>query len=200
MILIVDNNSLFPHSLVESAAQAAEEVRVLRAAAAAVPEIAALSPSGIILGPGLDKEEALKTNGRIVERFGGSTPMLGIGLGMHAIVAASGGKQSPSERLAVGCRVPVVHDQRGVFEGIPSPTSAGCFNSRVVEEASLPRQLLISAHTLEGEIMAVRYRSGALLEGLQFCPESLLTVKGRDIIENFVEITQAGKWLPAMES
>jgi anthranilate synthase/aminodeoxychorismate synthase-like glutamine amidotransferase len=189
VILIIDNKSLFLRSLVELTAAASQDCRVIPAEAVSITEISSLKPSGIILGPGLNSKTRMAANQLVVEHFSGNVPILGIDVGMHAIVAALGGGLIPSEKLSIGCQVSLVHDQRGVFEGISSPMLAGCFSNHLVSEEKLPRRLSITAHTLEGEIMAVRGRSEPRLEGLQFCPESILTPRGRDIIENFVEIT-----------
>ena len=190
MIIIVDNHSFLTQALVELVAGTGCDCLKVQAGDSTLREIENARLAGIVLGPGLPESEILAANRGIVTRFAGQLPMLGIDLGMQAIVTALGGASVPSGGPAAGSRVSVVHDTRGVFEGLASPMEVGCFCASLVDEASLPERLQISAHTMDGEIMGVRGRAGALLEGVQFCPQSLLTVKGGDLIENFVEMVR----------
>ena len=190
MIILVDNHSFLTPALVELLAAAEGEYRVIEAGHSALREIEVARPSAIVLGPGLHETVTLDVNRALVGLYSGRLPILGIDLGMHAIVSVLGGVSVPAEIQTAGSRISVVHDTHGVFGGLASPMAVACFCTNLVDEASLPEQLQISAHTLAGEIMAVRSRAGVPLEGIQFCPQSMMTPKGSDIVENFLELSR----------
>jgi anthranilate synthase/aminodeoxychorismate synthase-like glutamine amidotransferase len=124
--------------------------------------------------------------------MGRATPLLGVCLGHQCIGAAYGGKVVRAGRLMHGKTSPILHDGRGVFAGLPSPFEATRYHSLLVERASLPACLAVSAETAEGEIMGLRHRSHPV-EGVQFHPESVLTRAGKALLRNFVGLSGPGE-------
>ncbi|HWG91048.1 MAG TPA: gamma-glutamyl-gamma-aminobutyrate hydrolase family protein, partial [Candidatus Thermoplasmatota archaeon] len=115
-----------------------------------------------------------------------TTPTLGICLGLQGFAHVYGGRVVRAPRVMHGKSCPVTHDGKGVLKGIPSPFTVARYHSLVVEEATVPADLEVSARTAEGEIMGARHRRYPI-EGLQFHPESILTEHGKTIIANFLE-------------
>ena len=121
-----------------------------------------------------------------IQRFAGTIPILGVCLGHQAIGAALGGEIVRAPRIMHGKTSPILHDGQGVFRDLTNPFDATRYHSLVIERSSLPADLEVSAWTAEGEIMGVRHRSVAL-EGVQFHPESILTLEGKQLLRNFLE-------------
>jgi len=118
--------------------------------------------------------------------LGGTVPILGVCLGHQAIGQAYGGRVVRAERLMHGKTSPILHDGRSIFDGLPSPFEATRYHSLLVERASLPDCLEVSAWTVEGEIMGVRHRQHPV-EGVQFHPESVLTKEGKALVGNWLK-------------
>ena len=121
-----------------------------------------------------------------IRHFAGKIPIMGVCLGHQSIGQVFGGKVIRAERLMHGKTSEVLHDGKTIFQDIPSPFTAARYHSLIVEEASMPSVLEVTARTAEGEIMAVRHREYPI-EGVQFHPESILTPKGTIILRNFLE-------------
>jgi anthranilate synthase/aminodeoxychorismate synthase-like glutamine amidotransferase len=127
----------------------------------------------------------------VVGTFGGRVPILGVCLGHQAIGQAFGGRIIRAQRVMHGKLSSIVHDQRGVFIGVPSPFNATRYHSLSIERSSLPGVLDVTATAEDGEIMAVRHRE-LPVEGVQFHPEAILTEHGRKVLENFLAMQPAG--------
>jgi anthranilate synthase/aminodeoxychorismate synthase-like glutamine amidotransferase len=151
-------------------------------------EIAALSPSHIIISPGpcSPAESGIATE--VVRNFGASIPILGVCLGHQCIGAAYGGRIVRAGRVMHGKTSRIHHDGTGIFEGLPSPFIATRYHSLVIEPASLPGELRILATSEDGEIMAVEHREHPVT-GVQFHPESALTEHGYRLIDRFLHGT-----------
>jgi anthranilate synthase component 2 len=124
----------------------------------------------------------------LIQRFGGRLPILGVCLGHQAIGAALGGNIVRAARIMHGKTSPIHHTGKGVFAGLPDPFEATRYHSLVIEPASLPEALEVTAWTDDGdvrEIMGVKHRRWPL-EGVQFHPESILTERGKDLLRNFL--------------
>jgi len=120
-----------------------------------------------------------------------TTPILGVCLGHQAIAAVLGAKIGPALQLMHGKASPVYHDGRTLYEGLPTPLTAGRYHSLAVSEQSLPAGLTVSAYTADGEIMGVRHRT-LPVEGVQFHPESVLTPDGDRLLRNFLDFEPPG--------
>ena len=121
----------------------------------------------------------------LIRRFTGQIPILGVCLGHQAIGFAFGGAIVRAARIMHGKTSPIHHDGRGLFAGLPEPFDATRYHSLLIDQATLPAVLERSAWTAEGEIMGVRHRTH-FVEGVQFHPESILTLEGKRLLGNFL--------------
>jgi anthranilate synthase component 2 len=190
MLLMIDNYDSFTWNLVQYFGELGEDVRVVRNDALTLAALRALDPAAIVISPGPGTPDDAGISLEIIERLAGATPILGVCLGHQAIGQAFGGKIVRARSIMHGKTSPIHHDGRGVFHGLPSPFEATRYHSLVVEQASLPACLEISAWTLGAdgsidEIMGLRHRS-LPVEGVQFHPESILTRHGHDLLRNFL--------------
>jgi anthranilate synthase/aminodeoxychorismate synthase-like glutamine amidotransferase len=123
----------------------------------------------------------------MIEGFSGRVPIFGVCLGHQALIEVFGGRIVPATRLMHGKTSPVLHDGRGLFEGLPNPFEAGRYHSLIAERESIPAELEVTAWTAEGEIMGVRHRK-LPVEGVQFHPESILTPEGPRLMAHFLRL------------
>lgn len=186
MIVVIDNYDSFTYNLVQYLGQLGAELKVFRNDAVKLGEIEALKPQGIVISPGPRSPEHAGISVEIIRNFYQRIPILGVCLGHQAIGYAFGGRVVRADRIMHGKTSPIINDGRTIYRGLGNPFTAGRYHSLIVERASLPDCLEISAETPEGEIMGVRHRS-APLEGVQFHPESVLTPSGKRLLKNFLE-------------
>ena len=186
MILMIDNYDSFTYNLVQYLGELGAQVEVFRNDGISIGEIEALKPSRIVISPGpCTPNEAGITLG-LIGKFAGRVPILGVCLGHQAIGQAFGGKVVRAKRVMHGKNSRIRHDGKGVFAGLPDSFSATRYHSLVVERATLPECLAVSAESEDGEIMGLRHRALAV-EGVQFHPEALLTEHGHAMLKNFLE-------------
>ena len=185
MLLVIDNYDSFTYNLVQYFGELGEEVRVVRNDVIDLAGIAAMAPARIVISPGPCTPKEAGISVAVVREFAGKLPILGVCLGHQAIGDAFGGRIVNAGRLMHGKTSDIRHDGKGVFTGLPSPFRATRYHSLVIERASLPDCLEISAESEDGEIMGVRHRQFAL-EGVQFHPESILTEHGHALLKNFL--------------
>jgi len=185
MVVVLDNYDSFTFNLVQYLGELGAQVRVVRNDAIDVEGLRALAPTGILLGPGPGAPASAGITLDVIRALGASVPMLGVCLGHQSIAEAFGGRVVRAERLMHGRTSPIHHDGRGLFAGLPDPFIATRYHSLVVEEACFPACLEISAHTVEGEIMALRHRT-LPLSAVQFHPESFLTEHGHALLQNWL--------------
>jgi anthranilate synthase/aminodeoxychorismate synthase-like glutamine amidotransferase len=188
MLLMIDNYDSFTYNLVQYLGELGAGVRVFRNDAITLDGIAALAPQQIVISPGPCSPNEAGISIDVIHRFTGKVPILGVCLGHQCIGAAFGGRVVRAARLMHGKTSPIHHDGRTVFRGLGQPFIATRYHSLLVERESLPACLEISAWTAEGEIMGLRHRQH-LVEGIQFHPESILTVEGKQLLSNFLQLT-----------
>jgi anthranilate synthase component 2 len=186
MLLMIDNYDSFTYNLVQYLGELGEDVRVQRNDALTVDDIVAQRPDRIVISPGPCSPNEAGVSVEVIRRLIGRIPILGVCLGHQCIGAALGGNVVRADRIMHGKTSPILHDGRTLFTGLSNPFDATRYHSLVIERASLPAELEISAWTAEGEIMGVRHKTQPL-EGVQFHPESILTVEGKRLLKNFVE-------------
>ena len=184
-ILVIDNYDSFTYNLVQYLGELGADVEVWRNDAITLDDIAARNPDGIVVSPGPCTPKEAGISVPAIERFKGKIPILGVCLGHQAIGAALGGDIVRAPRIMHGKTSPIHHDGRGVFRDLANPFDATRYHSLVIERSSLPSELEVSAWTAEGEIMGVRHRS-LPVEGVQFHPESILTLEGKRLLGNFL--------------
>jgi anthranilate synthase/aminodeoxychorismate synthase-like glutamine amidotransferase len=186
MILVLDNYDSFTYNLVQYLGELGAEVAVFRNDEISIEEVERLQPSQIVISPGpCTPNEAGITLG-LIARLAGRVPLLGVCLGHQAIGQAFGGKVVRAKQVMHGKTSRIRHDGKGVFAEIDDDFVATRYHSLVVERASLPACLEVTAESEDGEIMGLRHR-GQALEGVQFHPEALLTEHGHKMLENFIK-------------
>jgi len=186
MLLMIDNYDSFTYNLVQYLGELGCEVKVLRNDERTVDEAAALRPSHVVISPGPCTPSEAGISLALIGRLAGKVPLLGVCLGHQSIGQAFGGKVVRARQVMHGKVSQVRHDGRGVFAGLPSPFTATRYHSLVVERASLPAELEITAESEDGEIMGLRHRA-LPVEGVQFHPEAMLTEHGHAMLRNFLE-------------
>jgi anthranilate synthase/aminodeoxychorismate synthase-like glutamine amidotransferase len=190
MILLIDNYDSFTYNLVQRLGEldASLDVRVFRNDCITVQEIAELEPSHLIVSPGPCTPKEAGVSNEVLRRFAPIVPTLGVCLGHQCIGHVFGGEVVRNYRVMHGKTSPIHHDGQGVFRGLPNPFEATRYHSLVIRRESFrDPDFVISAWTEEGEIMGVRHRNWPL-HGVQFHPESFLTVEGPRLLRNFLEM------------
>ena len=189
MLLVIDNYDSFTYNLVQYLGELGADPVVRRNDAIHVDEIGTLRPSAIVVSPGPCAPSQAGVSVPLIRRWGRTIPMLGVCLGHQAIGEAYGGRVVRAGRVMHGKRSDVEHDGTGLFEGLPSPLPVMRYHSLIVERASLPSELEILAVAADdpSEIHAVRHRTHPVW-GVQFHPESILTIGGKTILENFLAL------------
>jgi anthranilate synthase/aminodeoxychorismate synthase-like glutamine amidotransferase len=189
MLLMIDNYDSFTYNLVQYLGELGEDVRVYRNDAIDVDAVLDLAPKRIVISPGPCTPREAGISVELVRRCAGRIPILGVCLGHQCIGAAFGGRIVRATRLMHGKTSPIEHDGRGVFRDLPIPFDATRYHSLLVERRTLPDCLEVSAWTAEGEIMGLRHLQH-VVEGIQFHPESILTIEGKQLLGNFLELSQ----------
>ena len=189
MILMIDNYDSFTFNLVQYLRMFGVNVQTFRNDKIDLMAIERLSPDGIVISPGPGNPTEAGISLDVVKTFAGHIPILGVCLGHQTIVQALGGRIVRAKRIMHGKTSRVTHDGNGLFRGINGPFEAMRYHSLVAERDSLPNELLITAESEDdGEIMGVRHRE-FMLEGIQFHPESIMTIVGKRLLRNFLDMT-----------
>ncbi|MDA1027477.1 MAG: aminodeoxychorismate/anthranilate synthase component II [Bacteroidetes bacterium] len=189
MILIIDNYDSFTYNLVHLVARSQKDIVVRRNDEITVDEIELLDPEGILISPGPGRPADAGVTCEVIRTFGGRIPILGVCLGHQAIGEVYGGTVTYASTLMHGKTSEIRHDGRGLFAGVSEPCTATRYHSLVVDQATLPAHLLVTARSEDGTIMGLRHASDPVV-GIQFHPESLLTVEGPKMIENWIRSIQ----------
>ncbi|MET0154317.1 MAG: aminodeoxychorismate/anthranilate synthase component II [Candidatus Binatia bacterium] len=185
MILMIDNYDSFTYNLVQYLGELGAEVVVRRNDAITLEEVSQMSPAAAVISPGPCTPKEAGISLALLSRFAGRFPMLGVCLGHQSIGAAFGAEIVRAERIMHGKTSPIEHDGRTIFAGLSNPFEATRYHSLLVRRDTLPGSLEVSAWTREGEIMGLRHRE-LPIEGVQFHPESILTLEGKRLLESFL--------------
>jgi anthranilate synthase/aminodeoxychorismate synthase-like glutamine amidotransferase len=187
VILLLDNYDSFTYNLAQYLGELGCQVEVHRNDRISVEQIAQRKPERIVISPGPCTPQEAGISMELIQRLAAKIPILGVCLGHQAIGAAFGGKIIRAPKLFHGKTSEIQHQGTGIFRELPSPFTATRYHSLIVERKSLPRELAITAETADGIIMGLRHRKYPLA-GVQFHPESVLTVSGKQLLKNFLSL------------
>ncbi len=185
-ILVIDNYDSFVYILVQYLGELGATPIVVRNDVATVPELVAMKPDGVLISPGPGRPADAGVSIEAIRVFAGSVPVLGVCLGHQAIGELYGGTVIGAPELMHGKTSETEHNGTGVFAGLSSPVQTTRYHSLIVRADDLPASLEVTASTADGVIMGMRHRE-LEVEGVQFHPESVLTVGGKTMIANFLE-------------
>jgi len=190
VLLMIDNYDSFTYNLVQYLAELGEDVRVFRNDAVTVEDAAELGAQRIVISPGPCTPNEAGISVDLVRALAGRVPILGVCLGHQSIAAAFGARIVRAPRIMHGKTSPILHDGRTLFAHPSNPFDATRYHSLVIEPKSLPDCFERSAWTAENEIMGIRHRE-LPVEGIQFHPESILTLEGKQLLRNFLDLPVA---------
>ena len=187
MLLMIDNYDSFTYNLVQYFGALGQDVRVYRNDKITIEEMEALRPQQLVVSPGPCTPNEAGISVDAIRHFSGRLPVLGVCLGHQSLAVAFGGEVVRADRLMHGKTSMIHHDGKTVFRDLPNPFEATRYHSLLVNRATVPECLEVSAETAEGEIMGLRHRTLGV-EGVQFHPESILTAAGKDLLRNFLKL------------
>ncbi len=187
MILMIDNYDSFTYNLVQYLGELGAELEVYRNDKISLEEIENLKPRKIVISPGPCTPSKAGISKEVIKHFAGKIPLLGVCLGHQSVAEAFGGEIIKAKKLMHGKTSMISHDGKTVFKDLPNPFEATRYHSLVVNRANLPDCFEITAESDDGEIMGIRHKE-FVIEGLQFHPESILTVHGKDLLKNFINL------------
>lgn len=187
MILVIDNYDSFTYNIVQYLGELGAEMRVFRNDEITVEEAVALNPEKVLVSPGPCTPKEAGVSCDMIREFGPRIPLFGVCLGHQAIGDVYGGNVIRADRLMHGKTSPMLHEGQSVFKGLPSPFDATRYHSLIIERSTLPDCLEITAWTAEGEIMGVKHKEHPV-HGVQFHPESILTIEGKKLLQNFLDL------------
>src|SRR5215469_7603336 len=185
MLLMIDNYDSFTYNLVQYLGELGAEVNIYRNDAITLEQIAAWRPEKIVISPGPCTPTEAGISVPLIQRFASEIPILQVDLLHPATSQAVGGRMVRAKRVMHGKLSAIRHTGEAVFSGLKNPLTATRYHSLVIERASLPACLEVTAESEDGEIMGVRHREH-LIEGVQFHPEAILTEQGHQLLSNFL--------------
>ena len=185
MLLVIDNYDSFTYNLVQYLGELGAKMEVVRNDAMDVDALARMRPERIVISPGPGNPDQAGVSLEIIRRLGPTTPTLGVCLGHQSIGQAFGATVTRARMQMHGKTSDIRHDGKGVFAGLSNPFVATRYHSLIVLAETVPDDLEISARTEDGQVMGLRHRRFPI-EGVQFHPESILTVEGKRLLANFL--------------
>ena len=185
MILVIDNYDSFTYNLVQYLGELGATMEVVRNDAMDVAALARMRPERIVISPGPGNPDQAGVSLEVIRRLGPTTPTLGVCLGHQAIGQAFGATVARARMQMHGKTSDIRHDGKGVFAGLSNPFTATRYHSLIVLAETVPAELEVSARTDDGQVMGLRHRRFPI-EGVQFHPESILTVEGKRLLANFL--------------
>ncbi len=186
MVLIIDNYDSFTYNLVHLVARHTDSYRVVRNDKISVDEVSELGPDKILISPGPGRPEDAGITISLIRELGAEIPILGVCLGHQAIGHAYGASVVSAPSLMHGKTSSIMHDGRTIYKAVPQSFTATRYHSLVLEESTIPAGFEVTSRSEDGVVMGIRH-SDYPLEGIQFHPESILTVEGPRLIQNWME-------------
>ena len=190
MIFVIDNYDSFTYNLVQYLGELGQELAIHRNDRISVDQIEQMQPDRIVISPGPCTPDQAGISVDVVRHFAGKLPLLGVCLGHQSIAQAFGGHIIRAAEPVHGKTSDITHDDRSIFSGIPSPFTATRYHSLIVEEATLPDCLEVTAWLEDDTVMGLRHREHPHLQGVQFHPESVLTEAGHNLLANFLRLAE----------
>jgi para-aminobenzoate synthetase component II len=186
MILMIDNYDSFTYNIVQYMGELGANIKIERNDQISIEEIESLSPKKIVISPGPCTPDKAGISVEAIRHFAGKIPLLGVCLGHQSVGAAFGGEVVKAGKLMHGKTSEVRHDGKTLFKDLPNPFIATRYHSLVLNRKTLPDCFEITAESDDNEIMGIRHKELSV-EGVQFHPESILTINGKDLLKNFIE-------------
>ncbi len=184
-ILVIDNFDSFVYNLVQYIGELGAEPIVHRDGSISMDDVEAIDPDGILISPGPGHPSEVTTSNEVLRTWGRQKPILGVCLGLQCMGEVFGGDVVRAPEVVHGKSSFITHDSKGIFEGLESPLEVTRYHSLIVDRATLPDTLVVTAETSDGLIMGLRHRE-LPIEGVQFHPESVLTKHGHDLMSNYL--------------
>ena len=191
-LVVLDNYDSFTYNLVHLLYSLGTRLTILRNRETTPQEVLALKPDAILLSPGPSRPEKAGIMPALIDAAVGKVPMLGVCLGHQALAQHFGAKIVLAQRVMHGKVSLVEHDGKGLFAGMKSAFKAVRYHSLAVDRDSVPTELEVTCRAEDGEIMGIRHTS-LLIEGIQYHPESILTINGKTQIGNFLKMVRAAQ-------
>jgi anthranilate synthase/aminodeoxychorismate synthase-like glutamine amidotransferase len=185
-VLVVDNYDSFVYNLVQYLGELGADPVVERSDQFTLDDVEALDPDAILISPGPGRPEDAGLSNEVIRTYAGRVPVFGVCLGHQCIGQVFGAEVVRAPEIMHGKTSLIRHEGAGVFAGLPQPLEATRYHSLVVDRASVPDVLEITAETDDGIVMGLRHREHDV-EGVQFHPESILTAAGHDMLRNFLD-------------
>ena len=187
MVLMIDNYDSFTYNLVQYFGELGADLIVYRNDKISISQVNKLDPEKIIISPGPCTPNEAWISCQLIRDYSGRVPILGVGLGHQCIGQVFGGNIVRANRLMHGKTSPIYHKNREIFQGLPSPFDATRYHSLIIQNESLPDCLELTAWTDEEEIMGIQHKEMSIY-GVQFHPESILTIEGKKLLGNFLSV------------
>jgi len=187
MVLVIDNYDSFTYNLVQYLGELGADLKVFRNDGITLAQIKRLRPRRIVISPGPGEPKNAGISESVVANFGKTIPILGVCLGHQAIGEVFGGKIIGAKNLMHGKTSIIYHDGKGIFKEVKNPFEATRYHSLIVERKTFPKELRITAETKDKEVMGLQHKKYPIY-GVQFHPESILTLEGKKILKNFLEV------------
>ena len=187
MILMIDNYDSFTYNLVQYFGELGADLIVCRNDKISISQVNKLDPEKIIISPGPCTPNEAGISCQLIRDYAGRVPILGVCLGHQCIGQVFGGNIVRANRLMHGKTSPIYHKNREIFQGLPSPFDATRYHSLIIQNDSLPDCLELTAWTDEEEIMGIQHKEMSIY-GVQFHPESILTIEGKKLLGNFLSV------------
>ena len=185
MILLIDNYDSFTYNLYQYISELGGRVKVVRNDKISLEDIEEMSPEKIIISPGPCTPDKAGVSNMVIEKFGPTIPTLGVCLGHQCVGYTFGGRVGRANEIMHGKMSQIYHEEKGVFSGLPNPFEAVRYHSLAIYREDLPDELEVTAWTENGTIMGIRHKKYPV-EGIQFHPESIMTLSGKDLLANFL--------------
>jgi len=189
MLLMIDNYDSFTYNIVQYFRELGEDVQVYRNDELHVADIIAKSPDRLVISPGPCSPEQAGISVEAIQELAGKIPILGVCLGHQSIGAAFGGKIVRAASLMHGKTSAIQHDDTALFQGLENPFVATRYHSLVVDRETLPECLRVTAWT-EGDMIMGMEHKDLPVWGVQFHPESILTLEGKKLMDNFLRVSR----------